>query len=1236
MRKISFLLVFVMLLGMILPVSAAETTADPLWTAFENPPDDSKTRPLWFWNREVADMTTEQVREIVRESYLQSGYNGFGILPDWQSAYLTDEYFELYEAALDEGSKYGMHFALYDENGFPSYNAGGLLEEQYPELTTKRLDKFEQDAVGGERVILTLPQGKFMGAVAMNMDTMERVDISEYATIREIPEFDADTAPVGATASSTYAIEAGYEAAQAVDGDLTTRWNAGSLSGGGEYLQINFGKEQTFDTVKLFEDANPVLHRAKKYIVRYWDSETEKWEKLVNGTTITDAGVVHTFEPVTSQAVRLVIQSVTEDSATISEFQIFSGETQLEVPPTPDEPDEPGYAASSVYEKASGYEADKAFDGDRNTRWNAGATANAPQWLEISFGAVETVDSVKLWEHIGRITAYDILCWQNGQWKVCASGTTIGENGVTLSFDPVTTTKMRLNITASAQSPTIWEFQAFNGTEQVKPTFSTGEEESPLLPEKDSYLDYTVPAGNWKVMAFMCVVDGNNGMDYLDPASVRAFIDITYEEYYKRFQRFFEDGTISMAFYDEPTFWPWPGVTPYGAEGARMWTPSYNEAYAETFDGESPVLNYPALWYDIGEDTDEARNKLQYVRTEMFAENYLGQINTWCNDHGISLTGHMLLEEWVNPVGLHGDLMKCFKDQDIPGVDVIGHFGYTQEAYKIVSSSANNWDKQLVMTESFGAMGANMNPNVLYKSSMDQYAKGVNLMIPHAVWYDTNGAAIKYPPELSYRNDRFKDVLPVYNTYMGRLNTLLQGGRHVADIAMLYPIDYLESSFIFNGDANNPADADYMTVGETLSLRARRDFTYLHPDILDQRVTVDGNVLNLNNEVNHEQFQVMVIPGMKVISLSNLQKIKTFYDNGGKVIATTQLPDRATETADNAEVDRLIREIFGVGADATADAQNSNTNGGQAYFIKSGVTNKLEGILDAVLPVYDVEIARQPAISGGNFSYIHRVMDGREIYFFANSSDTAFDTVVNLRGELEPMIWNPHTGTRSEAAYTHVEENGQVYTSVNLHLGGVESLFVVAESESDVVELSITGDAAAEIRDETVSYTVSAENMKDLATVLLKIDMDDEYLAEVTAEAAEGWYMIFQQYKDGVLSVALGNNEGANGDGDLLTVTGKPTGKTGAYTVAITEARMAAFEGEGEINVEAALGEAFETEMQENRFDVNRDGVVNQLDMTRCQRYYGTNFTDADVNRDGDVDIDDLILILNHFNNNFS
>ena len=48
-----------------------------------------------------------------------------------------------------------------------------------------------------------------------------------------------------------------------------------------------------------------------------------------------------------------------------------------------------------------------------------------------------------------------------------------------------------------------------------------------------------------------------------------------------------------------------------------------------------------------------------------------------------------------------------------------------------------------------------------------------------------------------------------------------------------------------------------MDVGERLSLDVRRDFTFLHPEVLDAKCTVDGPTLRLNNRVNHEQYRVV-------------------------------------------------------------------------------------------------------------------------------------------------------------------------------------------------------------------------------------------------------------------------------------------------------------------------------------------------------------------------------------------
>ncbi len=103
-------------------------------------------------------------------------------------------------------------------------------------------------------------------------------------------------------------------------------------------------------------------------------------------------------------------------------------------------------------------------------------------------------------------------------------------------------------------------------------------------------------------------------------------------------------------------------------------------------------------------------------------------------------------------------------------------------------------------------------------------------------------------------------------------------------------------------------------------------------------------------------------------------------------------------------------------------------------------------MLDDALPVPDVAFDSNLRVSSGDgeLSYLHKQKDGREIYFFANSSDDAVDTFVKLRGNLAPQLWNPHTGKKIPAEITHLQEHGQSVTRLHLMLTPVMTLFVVA------------------------------------------------------------------------------------------------------------------------------------------------------------------------------------------------
>lgn len=111
-------------------------------------------------------------------------------------------------------------------------------------------------------------------------------------------------------------------------------------------------------------------------------------------------------------------------------------------------------SASNVH--SAGYEADRAVDGNSSTRW---ATAVPTPWLEVDFGTATPVNAVSILDYGNRINAYEIL-YYDGRWKPAFTGGN-PEDGQRYSFPTVTGTQLRLQVTASSGSPSIWEFEIY-------------------------------------------------------------------------------------------------------------------------------------------------------------------------------------------------------------------------------------------------------------------------------------------------------------------------------------------------------------------------------------------------------------------------------------------------------------------------------------------------------------------------------------------------------------------------------------------------------------------------------------------------------------------------------------------------------------------------------------------------------------------------------------------------------
>jgi hypothetical protein len=575
-------------------------------------------------------------------------------------------------------------------------------------------------------------------------------------------------------------------------------------------------------------------------------------------------------------------------------------------------------------------------------------------------------------------------------------------------------------------------------------------------------LVWDVPKGNWRVMFFNCRFNVNNLVDYMQPEAVDRVIEMTYGEYAKRFSAYF-GSTVTKTFFDDVGF----------VHQEETWTPAITRMFWEKF-GRNPALYYPAMFYDIGPETQAARVAFYDLRSELMAEGYVRKAAEWNARNGLRSMGHPPENYSPNSVVAHGDILKYFRHTQIPLMDAIFFYGRGLHGFKQVSSAADLGDKPDVGAEIYGAFADEaIDEAMLYRVAMEMMARGVTIIIPHGMWYTSEAAKIRIPPLISHQNPALTDM-PAYSDYVGRSCTMLSGGARVSDIALLWPITAIQAESYINRDKNSglpvanwlPPYVCHHTLSDLLTNELRRDFTFVHPeDLHNGKITIDGSELQLNNEVNVQRYKTIIIPGGEVISVKVMRALKDYYDGGGRIMAVGSLPSRASEFGQDAEVILLTRSIFGAHGVPGKDIAVSNLQGGKAIYIRTANRANFLSAFDRLGLQPDVafnanSISAAPTFSSprhpadpvtyrmGYVNYIHKRKNGKEIYFFTNSTDSALTTTVSLRGRLRPEWWNPHTGTIVKVSgYKHVEENGEVRTRFELSLPPTSSIFAVSDAE---------------------------------------------------------------------------------------------------------------------------------------------------------------------------------------------
>lgn len=527
--------------------------------------------------------------------------------------------------------------------------------------------------------------------------------------------------------------------------------------------------------------------------------------------------------------------------------------------------------------------------------------------------------------------------------------------------------------------------------------------------DKDGFLQWKAPEGDWTVMSFTLEYGISRLVDYMQPEAVEKFIALTYNRYADRFGDYFGN-TIRYTFFDDVGFHP----------HERMWTESIAGIFPQR-TGRDMLTALPALWTDIGPDTDAVKVAFFDIRSELMAEGYVRMVAEWSASHGLQSMGHPPGNYEPNPAGMHGDVLKYYRHTQIPLMDAIHGYGYGRPGYKLISSAADLYGRPIVAAEIYGNYHPGMDSLQMYQAGMEVFARGVNFLVPHGMWYDPE--RVRIPPLVAHYNPALAPALHRYSDWAARCMTLLREGSRVSEIAVLWPINSLEGWFGFNEGRPQrvmsavPPESDYRRISDLLTGEIRRDFTFVHPEMLaSERYRIENGRLLLDSDITGQQYGVLIMPASHIESVATLRKVKEFFDNGGKVIATGRLPHKSAELGMDDEVASLVGSVFGVDPRShNGEASGAvNPGGGRTVFIPSA--ENLEAALEELEIVPDIRFENiaekwntaeinEPnnhLRTRGMLSYIHKKAEGRDIWFFANSAKEPVSATVLIKGRIRP------------------------------------------------------------------------------------------------------------------------------------------------------------------------------------------------------------------------------------------
>lgn len=547
----------------------------------------------------------------------------------------------------------------------------------------------------------------------------------------------------------------------------------------------------------------------------------------------------------------------------------------------------------------------------------------------------------------------------------------------------------------------------------------------------DGTLNWTAPAGEWKVVRFGYSLLGINNhpaspeatgpeVDKLDPVAVK--------NYFTNYLNQYENATGGLMGNKGGLQYM---VTDSWEAGAQNWTAKLPQEFQKR-RGYSMVLWMPVLTGQIIKSAEASEQFLFDFRktlSELVAEYHYDQLTKILAQYGMKRysesheSGRALIADGMDVKRKAFVPMSAMwtKNPFINGGDQTGYEADIRES----ASVAHIYGQNLVAAESLTALGIpatawSYYPENLKPTADLELASGLNRFVIHcSVHQPTDdkipGLGLGPFGQWFTRHETWAEEAKPWTTYLARSSYLLQQGKFVADVVYYYGEDNNITSLFGKKLPDVPEGYNYDFINEDalINLLSVKDGKLVTPGGMSYRVLVlDSNA--------------------REMSLPVLKKIQQLVKNGATI--TGIKPENTPSLSDDEAVFKsIVNEVW-----------NSSN-------IKVFTGKPLHEVLSSLNIEPDFTYTKP--VSNTKLLYVHRKLSDRDIYWVNSRNDAAQDVEASFRIEGKiPVIWHAETGKTEAASYSIA--NG--VTKVDLHLSPDDAVFVIFKDKALKTSVKLT------------------------------------------------------------------------------------------------------------------------------------------------------------------------------------